>query len=197
MLFPWPANAVGQEENSMADPKPAETLSNADLLKSISQIAEALKPKTPLEHAGLSPDQIKQVTEPPTWIPRYRYIPCKSEETGATFDAHVLESRDAKLYPQGRIVNLRNYKHPEGTETYQSNGGLVPDGLQILVHGAGPGTYTDTYKQWRWTTFYQTDLRRYVQRAIAAHLCSPDGDGLKTPWLAGAVRALEYDSDAA
>lgn len=183
----------------MADPKqppPAPAAPELSTAEAIKQLAEAMRPKTPLEHAGLSPEQIKRVIEPPTWVPKYRYVPCKSEETGATFEAHVLESRDAK-FPQGRIVGMRNYTHPEGVEVYQSNGGLVPDGMQILVHGAAAGTYTPEFKQWRWTTFYQTDLRRYVQRALAAHLCSPDGKGLNTPWIAGAVRALDHDDDAA
>lgn len=183
----------------MADPKNTDApVSNADLLRALvesnKQLAEAMKQKTPLENAGLSPEQIKQITEPPNWVPRYRYVPCTSEETGATFEAHLLESRDVVKFPSGRIVGLRGYKHPEGVETYQSNGGLVPDGLQIFVHGAAAGSYTDSYKHWRWTTFYQTDLKRYVQRAIYAHLCSPSGDGLKVPWLVGAVRAVDYDN---
>lgn len=181
----------------MADPK-SENVSNADLLRALTesnkQLAEALKQKTPLEHAGLSPEQIKRIVEPPTWIPRYRYIACVSEETGAKFEAHVLECRDTAKFPHGRIVGLRKYTHPEGVETYQENGGMVPNGMQILVHNGGPGAYTDAYKHWRWTTFYQTDLKRYVQRPITAALC---GDGLKMPWLAGAVRALDHDSDAA
>jgi hypothetical protein len=183
----------------MADPKTPETVSNADLLRALTesnkQLAEALKQKTPLEHAGLSPEQVKRVTEPPVWVPKFRFIRCKSDETGATFEAHVLESRDTTKFPHGRIVGVRGYTHPEGVDVFQSNGGLVPDGMQILVDGTAT-TLTHMYKQWRWTTFYQTDLRRYVQRAIVASHCA-DGDGLKTPWIAGAVRALDHDDDAA
>lgn len=182
--FPTPAPAV-------------EIISNADLMRALiesnKQLAEAMRPKSELEKAGLSPKQIKEATEPPTWIPRFRWIACKSEETGATFEAYVLESRNTTKFPHGRIVGLRGYTRPKGFDVYDRDGGLVPNDMQMMANGL----QTPPYKHWLWTTFYQTDLRRYVQRPIVAHLCAPEGDGLKTPWLAGHVRALAHDEDDA
>lgn len=171
-------------------PTPAPEMSTVEAIK---LLAEALKPKSELEKAGLSPEQVKAVTEPPTWVPRYRWILCKSEETGATFEAHVLESRNTTKFPHGRIVGMRNYQRPAGHDVYEANGGLVPDGMQMVANGL----QTPPYKQWLWTTFYQTDLRRYVQRPIVAYLCAANGEGLKTPWVAGHVRALVDHDDAA
>jgi hypothetical protein len=176
----------------MADPKFPETVSNADLVKAIHALAEAQRTKSPLEHSGLSPEQQRRLTDTPA-VPRYRYVPCKSEETGATFDAHVLESRK---YPNGRIVALRGYTHPAGVEISQLQGGLVPEGMAVFNPDAR--SYTVQYKQWRWETFYQVDLRRYCSgsRELTPGLCA-EPKGMSTPWLAGAVRQVGVEDDAA
>lgn len=163
--------------------------------EAIAQLAASLKPQGPLEQAGLTPQAIDQLTKPPT-PKKYRMIPCKSEETGATFTAHVVES---KKYPNGRIVSLHDYTHPEGMFTYARDGGRVPDNFPILKDangGAlGEGVKLEKhqlsvmYLQWRWTEFWQRDLSRFVGKEISAHHCV-DAAGMKTPWLEGAVRPL-------
>jgi hypothetical protein len=168
-----------------------------NLLEALRQLAEANKPRHPLIDAGMPQAQVDKVTgKTPPWIPRFRYIVCKSVETGATFEAHVLSSRDEKRFPHGRVVALRNYRHPEGTQTYRQHGGRVPDGLQILRNGSSPPAEgqvlrkedaTPQYLQWRWSEFWQADLRRHINKG--PELCA-DLTGLKTPWQEGHIGLL-------
>lgn len=170
----------------------AHEMSTAD---AIAQLAESLKPQGPLQQAGFTQAAIDQLTKLPT-PNKYRHIACKSEETGATFTAHVIES---KKFPNGRIVALGDYTHPAGAIRFQRDGGLVPDNFPILKDATG-GALGDgveiqnhqlstAYKQWRWENFWQRDLARFVGKEIAAHYCV-DAAGLKTPWVDGAVRSL-------
>jgi hypothetical protein len=144
--------------------------------------------------AGMSPEQIAQITKPPPWIPHFRYVPCRSEETGATFAAHVVESR---RFPNGRIIGLRDYKHPEGVYTFQSNGGRVPDGMPILRNAnEAPGEGRELQKHQlapSYLEFWKRDLSRYVGRELFASLCVDSANGLKTPWLEGHVGLLNRD----
>lgn len=180
------------------DPKNPTPISNEELLRALvesnKQLAEAVKQKSPLEAAGLTPAQIAQIVEPPS-PQAYRIVRCKSEETGATFDAHVVAS---KSLPHGRITQLLNYKHPEGLYTFQRNGGRVPDEHPILRDAtAAPGEGRELqkhqlaplYLQWRYENFWKVDLRRYVGRELHPHLCA-DPMGIKTPWQESAIGAL-------
>lgn len=161
------------------------------IAQGLSELAKSLKPQGPLEQAGLSPERIKEITLPPA-PQRYRDIPWRSEETEATGIAHVVES---KKFPNGRIVQISGYTHPETAYQYESQGGKVPDGFSIwsgqprtLTPGQEPsqGDLNPGFLQWRYETFYRADLRHYIGREIKAHHCQ-DPKGLETKWLEGKV----------
>lgn len=161
--------------------------------QAIALLAQTMRPQGPLEMAGLTPEHIQQITQAPA-PQKYRDVPWKSEETGATARAHVVESRK---FPNGRVVYLTDYRHPKEAYVYDSQGGKVPDGFPMwagnyptnLPEGEEPaqGTFNIGYLQWRWTNFYQADIRRYVGREIQPHHCQVP-DALKTtPWIEGRV----------
>lgn len=79
-----------------------------------------------------------------------------SARTGARFAAIVASS---KSDPNGRVLTLEDYVFPDGIEVHRADGGVVPDGMIIKTP---KGELTKQYKQWRWTEFYQNDLREYV-----------------------------------
>ena len=94
---------------------------------------------------------------------------------GATFDAVVnwqpvhkggkLVGRTSKC----KVTTLANYAWPAGIDVHLSAGGLVPDGMEMLV--ANDKTReTDQYKQWKYETFYKADCQRFVGRPLPAHL---------------------------
>lgn len=162
-----------------------------------SLIAQA--PKSPLEMSGLSPEAQQTLTGTPT-PKRWRLVPGKSEETGATFDLHIVESRGM---PHGRVTQLLNYRHPEGIYRSQSNGGRMPDGFPIWKdnkeyvppEGQEPprSLLTPQYLQWRWTTFWQSDIRTIVGKELRQRYCLTD-DGFKTPWQQGKVAVVTEDA---
>jgi hypothetical protein len=172
-------------------PAPA---ASSELTAAITLLAQQLKPQGPLEMSGLSPERIAAITQLPK-PQRYRKIPWKSSETGATAIAHVVESR---TFPHGRVVALENYTHPPETYIAESLGGRVPDGFSLwngrpltLAPGQEPaqGDLNPAFLQWRYETFYRADLRRVIGKAIHAHDCDEAGEGLKTPWAESRVGA--------
>jgi hypothetical protein len=185
----------------MAESPPVKKQEPNETAVAIQQLAEAMlaqAPKSPLEMSGMSKEKQRELTEP--GVPkRWRVIPGKSEETGSTFDLHVVES---KQFPHGRIVALGNYKHPEGMFQFQSVGGKVPDGFPMFNTNSVPNIpegqevprhlLSQRYLQWRWTTFWQADLKNINGKGLKAHHCVHD-DGLKTPWQPGKA-ALQADA---
>ncbi len=179
----------------MANPVPPVPRKELSTAEAIAELAQQLKPKTQLELAGLTPEQEAKLMAVPT-AKKWRHVECKSEETGATFTALVIES--AK-HPSGRITQLLNYKHPKGVCTYESHGGLVPNGYQIL--NSGPGMpqndgegllrheFVIHYLQWRWVEFWQKDLKRYVGKELMPFLCVKP-EGFAVPWEEGKTRAF-------
>lgn len=145
---------------------------------------------------GLSPHAVARL-EAPVRPRRWREVKCKSDETGATFVAAVVESDSMA---NGRIVEIKGYTHPRGIATYQSAGGLVPDGLQILRAGvAAPPEggapipkhdLTPHYLHWRWTEYWQRDLRRIVGKELKRYLAI-DSAAFETPWQEGLTRTVE------
>jgi hypothetical protein len=191
----------------MAEAKkdPAAQPTNVDFIAAIEALARSLKPQGPLEMAGLTPERIAEITQPPK-PQRYRDIPWRSEETGATGIAHVVESK-GKAFPNGRIVSISGYTHPPEAYIFQSQEGptgkpgMVPDGFPIwsghartIPEGQEPqqGDLNQGFLQWRYETFYRADLRFYIGREIKAHHCAEEGpdQGLKTPWQASKVGAV-------
>lgn len=163
--------------------------------EAIADLARQLKPKTTLELAGLSPEQeAKLLAVPPP--KRWRMVPCRSEDTGATFTAHVVESRGSSA---GRVTQLHDYTFPRGSCTYVSQGGLVPDGMPILKAGTSPPVddgagilkhdFEIKYLHWKITEIYQPDHRRHVGHELRPFMCV-DPDGMKTPWNEGKSRAF-------
>jgi hypothetical protein len=177
-------------------------IEKSDMAKLVDALGEAIRsnrPQGPLEQAGFTAEQIAQLTELPK-PKRWREIACKSEESGATFYACVIES---KAHPNGRITALKDYAHPIGVQSYQRDGGLVPDGMQILRGGAAPPhdektlpkhDYNPYYLQWRWQEFWKRDLQKHVGREIKASMCAQataGSSGLQTPWQEGSARKVE------
>ncbi len=152
----------------------------------------------PFQRAGYSAERIAELTEAPK-AKKWRKVACKSEETGATFTACVVES---KAHPAGRIIALENYTHPPGVAVYQSDGGLVPTGMQILRAGtAAPEEgrvppkhdLTPYYMQWRWEMFWQRDLRKFAGKELKRHFVV-DEASWSTPWQDGRVGPLTEDN---
>lgn len=177
------------------DPSQPITITGADLIEAI----KALRPEPPPDTTGLGPER-KAVVYAPQVQRRWRLIPCVSPFTGATFDAKVIESA---VHPEGRIVELHNYKHPIGIYKTIANGGLTSDGVQIFrsdVAWSGSEeeppkrALTPYFLQNRYEQFFKRDLLTIVggggrrDGAMLASYCkSPDG--LKTPWMTGAAVA--------
>lgn len=82
---------------------------------------------------------------------------------GATFDARIVHDR---------VCQLLNYKLPEGHDRTVSQGGLVPDGMEMYqpnsISGDGDRQRTGRYDQWLYT-FWREDLKLYVGHPLAAH----------------------------
>ena len=168
-------------------------MTTPEMLESLVTQLLARQPTDP-SNLGLSEAQRRKLTDLPP-PQSYRYIPCTSEETGATFVAHVVAS---SKFPNGRITRLEEYTLPAGASKFVAAGGLIPDGMPI--GGPNRGSLSDPtdvpsselstpFKIWRWETFWQSDLRRLVGKEIKAHFCSESGagKGLDTPWIESRV----------
>jgi hypothetical protein len=176
----------------MANEKPKSEIQM--LIDAMGEAIRQNRPKTAYGEAGFTPEQEAKLAELPK-PQRHRKVACKSEDTGATFTACVVES---KSHPHGRIVSLENYTHPPGILTYKAQGGRVPDGQRILRAGtAAPAEdakipkhdFDIYYLQWRWTEFYQQDLRRYAGKPLLpSH--AVDQAAFTTPWQEGTVGNL-------
>ena len=75
-------------------------------------------------------------------------IGCKSELTGATFDVEI---------QGGKVTCLPNYTLPAGHDKHIADGGLVPDGIELVLKG---DNYT--YRVWLKDTFWIVDLKTFV-----------------------------------
>jgi hypothetical protein len=116
----------------------------------VGRHGESLRPIPTFE------ERVQEVRGEPTPAAPQRLIPCRSEITGSTFTARVAKSRTS---PEGRIVGLDGYTHPAGADKYISDGGDVPDGFPIFDAN---GKLTPLFKQWKWETYWQRDLRDFV-----------------------------------
>ena len=182
----------------MAEPKPTPTadLSTAEAIDRLAKAIVSNAPKTPLEMTGMSEERQRALVSRPK-AQRYRLIPGVSPRTGATFTMNVVES---KTHPDGRVTEIRDYKHPEGTYLHESAGGLVPDGVRIFNSNGPPADLRPGHEppkqsldvmflHWRWQEFYQADLREVIgsgkrtQGALKAHLCREGEAAMTTPWL--------------
>lgn len=113
-------------------------------------------PQTPNEMFAAQLKNQRQSSDPPIKV---QMTPdCVSQLTGAKFTAHS---------SHGTIFAIPDYVYPPGIETHTPEGGLVPDRMAIKdTHGQ----YTAEYKQWRWESFWQIDLKAYVGKPLPAYL---------------------------
>lgn len=156
-------------------------------------------PPSPLGLVGLSEEQQNALIRAPK-PQKFRVIPGYNEERGTTFQMFVVES---KAFPNGRVVRLEGYKHPDGIDRHQMQGGLVPDGHPIYNQGGGMGSEAERaasmnplYKQWRFEHFYQADLKEVASgRSLASRFCVDPEDVKNIPWQESKV--TQYDSDEA
>ncbi len=102
---------------------------------------------------------------------------CTSDFTGATFDAEITwpaATIDGKIVGRlpgdGTVTALRNYKEPAGVDKHTADGGLVPNGMKITENYGQGEEIADGYKQWRWESFWQADLRRFVGKSLPPHV---------------------------
>jgi hypothetical protein len=74
------------------------------------------------------------------------------------------------------VVRIRDYQYPDGVDHHISEGGLVPNGMQMKNAG---GTDLATFKQWKWETFYQQDLRAWIGKPLPVYVRA-DADATAT-----------------
>jgi hypothetical protein len=165
------------------------------LADAIGEAVRSNQPLDPLVSQGFSPELLAQARAVPMAL-KWRKVKCKSEVSGATFSALVIES---KTHQAGRVTQLLDYKHPKGVMTYQGAGGLVPDGMPIMRESTAvlspemtdlPGhALASHYKQWRWEEFWQKDLKHHAGKPLTPGMCVEPA-GFQTPWNEGVVRPL-------
>jgi hypothetical protein len=100
--------------------------------------------------------------------PRQRLIPGLSRRTGATFMFRVVESRGFK---EGRIVELVDYKYPEGVDKHVQDGGIVPDGM--MMTRADNGKELPLFRQWRYDNFWKSDLNEFIGKPLSVRDVEP------------------------
>ncbi len=112
---------------------------------------------------------------------KYDRVSCLTAR-GATFDAIVdypvekddegkpTGKRDPR-FPSGRVLRLESYRTPEFVTEGPKHDALnadgtycVPKSMPITNTGSGKGAGQETvqFKNWKWHTFFQADLARYV-----------------------------------
>src|SRR5271166_5409724 len=92
-------------------------------------IAEAVG-KPPDDRMKDEIDRIRGRNVPP---PPEDLIPCVSPITGSSFTVRVIRSRGL---PQGRIIELLDYVHPEGWDLHKEHGGTF-DGAREVMNADG------------------------------------------------------------
>lgn len=186
---------MAQAEQAKADP-------TAEAILKLAAALVAQGPQKPLDVLGWSHERQAEVyglgpDGKPKKVLRHRMIRGVSPETEATFTMAVVESR---THPAGRIVGLQDYHHPDKAYIHEADGGFVPDGAPIykteqpthMPAGVEPpkSSLCSQFLQWRWTEFYQKDLRSLLGNGkrggeLKAMYCA-DPTGMNTPWQDGA-----------
>jgi hypothetical protein len=89
-------------------------------------------------------------------------VACRGE-MGATFRAQINKA--------GIVVALLDYREPPESMKHEDDGGHVPNGSPIY-EDEGAKRLAVHFKQWRYETYWQTDLRMFVGKKIStrAHL---------------------------
>jgi hypothetical protein len=175
----------------------AAAVPNDTLASVMRDFVSELRRQNPseLDRAGLTPEQQAPLLARQPGR-RCRVVALVGED-GSRMNG-VVEEHPAM--PNGRVTRFENYCYPKGILTPESQGGLVPDGMEIardrnqgfsiqaLVAAGkeGEADYTMTsfpYTQWK-CEFWRKDHARMIGKELKAHWCDPEGLGLKTPWEA-------------
>lgn len=101
---------------------------------------------------------------------------CKSDFTDATFDAEIhyeTVTSGGKIIGKrpgpGKVVSLLHYKEPPAASIRTEDGGAVPmDMTEIGANGASVPSLS--YGQWKWESYWQADIRRFVGRPLPEHV---------------------------
>ncbi len=167
-------------------------------------LVEGLQARNPsaLDQLGLSSErQMALMTQEPG--KRYRHVPVKGNGKG------IARVQESPKYKNGIIVQVLEYKWPDGIFARESDGGLVPDGMYVhredTNHGLGQfhaavragalitniRELSVPYRMWLLTEFHWKDVRdTWIGRQLQPHWCDLDaGKGLDTPWDAATAVA--------
>jgi hypothetical protein len=84
----------------------------------------------------------------------------------ATFDARIVVTSKGP-----RVVELQNYRMPDGFDRHPTEGGFAPSGA--IYTPDMPGQWSTPFKVWVWNTFGLPDRKRYIGRPLPAHFGTP------------------------
>lgn len=154
---------MSEKKSFTLDAESLEALIEAKVAARLAQNAQANVSSDPLAK------RLQDAARPE--VQEETLVPCESPFTGARYTARVLKSR---AWPQGRIVDLLDYKLPPGTDKHMNEGGLVPDGM-IMSSPDGKGL-THDYKWWRYTSFIQRDLREFNGKPLQSYCTVEEAD---------------------
>jgi len=88
-------------------------------------------------------------------VVRSWYVAFVSRATKASGVAFVTASR---RHASGRVINLAEYRYPDGSDRSVANGGLCALAEIVDTHGQ----LTPMFRQWRYSTFWKEDLRAFA-----------------------------------
>lgn len=109
-------------------------------------VQEALKVRSPDERYE-EELRVQRGRNPPL---EEQLVPCTSPLNGSTFTARLTRRRASDPF---RVVELLDYKMPEGWDKSKANGGLVENGVQII---------NDVTGQYEPKFMWQTQKRYYL-----------------------------------
>lgn len=166
----------------------------------MTELLEAIQRRNPteLDKMGITPERQARMMAPvPT--ARYRRVPLVGDHGAAGHTRAVAIVREAPGFPNGRIDRFERYTHPKGLYRHQSQGGVVPDGLQIafdntqeiviamaeqLEQEPNSHAFSLQYVMWKKATYWDADHSAWIGKELKSHMCDPSGAGLETPWEA-------------
>lgn len=134
---------------------PASALTELINSRVRDEVLKILTAKTPDEQITERLAALRGQNRPP---PPESTVDCRSPITGATFKARCVQSR---AYPDGRIVEITDYAHPEGIDVPKVDGGRcdMPREKMFIQREDGEFTqdFTKPYLYWRYQNFWAKD----------------------------------------
>jgi hypothetical protein len=178
-------------------PQSAPEMSTRELLTTL--VREIRQQNDREQGGGLSAEKRAELTTPPE-PKKWRLVPWRSPDTGATAMAHVVES---KTFKHGRVTGLHGYTHPrEAYISKREDGtgeGLVPYGMDIWRDGPvdlpedrepATGVFNVNFLHWRWQNFFQSDLKAQIGKELKSHACQNPEDLAGVRWQDGRVGSI-------